>query len=128
MSGAAGQDDTRPVGPSARAAASHLNFRWLTPDDGIPAAAGVFRFDRRSGTFESVARTSSAPSRISDDDGHETFHELRRLDPEIRVVLSSGYAVSELEARFAGEGLAGFVQKPYSYGELEARVRAALRE
>jgi CheY-like chemotaxis protein len=60
--------------------------------------------------------------------GHETFQELRRLDPEVRVVLSSGYSVSELESRFAGEGIAGFVQKPYSYGELETRVRAALRE
>jgi CheY-like chemotaxis protein len=58
--------------------------------------------------------------------GEETLRELRRLDPEVRVVLSSGYAESEVTSRFSGDDIAGFVQKPYSLDDLKQRMRAAL--
>ncbi len=38
--------------------------------------------------------------------------ELKRLAPEIPIILSSGYAESEATATFPGKGLAGFLQKP----------------
>jgi PAS domain S-box-containing protein len=59
-------------------------------------------------------------------DGEETFRELRRLDPGVRVLMSSGYAESDITARFAGQGPLGFVQKPYTRAELRERLRAAL--
>ncbi len=46
-------------------------------------------------------------------DGVEAFREMRRIDPEIKVILSSGYNEQEAINRFAGKGLAGFIQKPY---------------
>ena len=45
-------------------------------------------------------------------DGEETFRELRRLDPGVRVVMSSGYTEQDVTSRFAGKGLVGFLQKP----------------
>jgi CheY-like chemotaxis protein len=57
-------------------------------------------------------------------DGEETFRELRRLDPGVRVLMSSGYAESDITARFAGQGPLGFVQKPYTRAELRERLRA----
>ena len=59
-------------------------------------------------------------------DGEETFRELRRLDPEVRVVMSSGYTEQDVTARFAGKGLAGFVQKPYTLAQLKEQLRMAL--
>ena len=59
-------------------------------------------------------------------DGEETFRELRLIDPEVRVVMSSGYAESDITSRFAGKGLVGFVQKPYTLAELREQLRAAL--
>ncbi|HSM51225.1 MAG TPA: ATP-binding protein [Thermoanaerobaculia bacterium] len=58
--------------------------------------------------------------------GEETFRELRALDSAVRVVLASGYSGPEALERFAGRGLAGFVQKPYRLAELEAVLAAAL--
>ncbi len=55
--------------------------------------------------------------------GEEAFRELRRIDPGVRVILSSGYSEHEIAARFAGKGLAGFIQKPYQI----ARLREAFR-
>jgi len=59
-------------------------------------------------------------------DGEEAFRGLRLIDPDVRVVLSSGYVENDLAARFAGKGLAGFVHKPYSLAELAKQMRAAL--
>jgi hypothetical protein len=40
--------------------------------------------------------------------------DCRRLDPGVKVVLSSGYSGDEATKQFAGDDLAGFLQKPYS--------------
>jgi len=59
-------------------------------------------------------------------DGEETFRELRKLNPKIRVILSSGYNEQEATQRFSGKGLAGFVQKPYLPDTLQETVKKSL--
>ena len=59
-------------------------------------------------------------------DGEETFRELRKLKPAVRVVLSSGYNEQDVTQRFAGKGLAGFIQKPYKLATLTEILRTAL--
>jgi two-component system cell cycle sensor histidine kinase/response regulator CckA len=59
-------------------------------------------------------------------DGEETFRELRRLQANAKVILSSGYDEQEATRRFADHGLAGFVQKPYVFETLQRRLRDAL--
>jgi two-component system cell cycle sensor histidine kinase/response regulator CckA len=58
--------------------------------------------------------------------GERTFTELRRIKPDVRVLLTSGYNEQDAVDRFVGRGLAGFIQKPYPKGELERAVREAL--
>ncbi len=60
--------------------------------------------------------------------GEETFRELKTMRPDVRVILSSGYNEVEAVRRFAGKGLAGFLQKPYSALTLTDKVRAVLSE
>jgi len=55
-------------------------------------------------------------------DGAEAFGELRRQNPDVRVVLASGYSHEDVSSRFAGKGLAGVLQKPYTL----ARLRESL--
>ena len=52
--------------------------------------------------------------------------ELKRLEPEIPIILTSGYAESEATATFPGKGLAGFLQKPYTITVLSEVVNKAL--
>jgi PAS domain S-box-containing protein len=59
-------------------------------------------------------------------DGEQVFREIRRVRPEAKVILSSGYDESDIAQRFAGEGLAGFVQKPYRSTSLRAKLREIL--
>ncbi len=46
-------------------------------------------------------------------DGEQTFRELRRIRPDIKVIMSSGYNELEVTQKFLGKGLSGFIQKPY---------------
>jgi len=59
-------------------------------------------------------------------DGEACYREMRRVQPGVKVILSSGYNEQDVVNRFAGKGLAGFVQKPYTTEELLAKIREAL--
>ncbi|MEO8539269.1 MAG: PAS domain S-box protein [bacterium] len=61
-------------------------------------------------------------------DGEETFRELLKVDPNVRVVLTSGYNEQDATENFTGKGLAGFMQKPYRPQELLAKVYETIGE
>jgi two-component system cell cycle sensor histidine kinase/response regulator CckA len=46
----------------------------------------------------------------------------------VRVLLSSGYSEQEAMSRFAGKGLAGFVEKPFRGSDLVAKLQRALED
>ncbi|WP_041972794.1 response regulator [Geobacter sp. OR-1] len=52
-------------------------------------------------------------------DGEQTFRELRLIDPNVKVIMSSGYSEYEVTQKFAGKGLSGFVQKPYKISSFQ---------
>jgi PAS domain S-box-containing protein len=59
-------------------------------------------------------------------DGEETFRELRRIRGDLRVILASGYSETEVSRRFAGQNVAGFIEKPYELAMLNVKLREAL--
>ncbi|MDQ6969471.1 MAG: PAS domain S-box protein [Mariprofundus sp.] len=59
-------------------------------------------------------------------DGKGCFRELRRINPDVQVILSSGYNEQEATSCFTGKGLASFVQKPYRPEVLMDAVHAAI--
>jgi len=83
---------------------------------------GLERFNEEPGTFRLVLLDLTMPHM----DGVDTFRELRRVRPEIRVILMSGYNKQEAVDRFTGKGLAGFVQKPFQIQALLGKVKEVL--
>lgn len=59
-------------------------------------------------------------------DGEETFHRLRALQPDLRVMLCTGYVQQERLNHMLEAGLCGFVQKPLGPREYLENVRAVL--
>ena len=59
-------------------------------------------------------------------DGDAVFDELRALNPQINVVLSSGFAEQDKIGAMLAQGLRGFIPKPYSREKLLAQVRSTL--
>ena len=60
-------------------------------------------------------------------DGISTFREMKRLRPDIPVILCSGYDEKEATQHFTGEGLSGFIQKPYGLEELKSTLERVLK-
>ncbi len=90
----------------------------VTPD----GQSGLDRFRADPGAYTLVLLDLTMPH----PDGEETFRQLRVIQPTVRVILMSGFTQSDVVNRFAGKGLAGFVQKPFNRDALAAAVRAAL--
>jgi CheY-like chemotaxis protein len=59
-------------------------------------------------------------------DGDAVFDELRALNPEVNVMLSSGFAEQQKISAMLGQGLRGFIPKPYSIEKLLGQVRSTL--
>jgi CheY-like chemotaxis protein len=56
-------------------------------------------------------------------DGEDVFNRLREIDPNIAVVLSSGFADQTKLDRMLAHGLRGFIAKPYTQQRLLEQVR-----
>lgn len=59
-------------------------------------------------------------------DGEAIFYQLKQRDPNVAVLLSSGYAEHPRLALMLAKGLAGFIAKPYSRQRLLDQVRSTL--
>ncbi len=55
-------------------------------------------------------------------DGEGTFKQLRSLDANLDIMLSSGYSQEEISRRYSGKGLTGFLQKPFTIDELKIKL------
>lgn len=59
-------------------------------------------------------------------DGDAVFDELRALNPNVSVVLSSGFAEQSKLGNMLSQGLRGFIPKPYTRDKLLEQVRSTL--
>jgi two-component system cell cycle sensor histidine kinase/response regulator CckA len=58
--------------------------------------------------------------------GGETFDRLREINPDAKVLLSSGYSISGQAQQILERGCNGFLQKPFHLENLSRKVREVL--
>ncbi len=104
-------DDEALLRRAATAIIEHFGYDAVEAEDGR-AAIAIFR--ERARDFDVVLLDMTMPGLT----GEETFQELLRIRPDVRVVLSSGFNEMEATRRFGTEQLAGFLQKPYTAEQL----------
>ena len=85
----------------------------------VDGREGVAKFREAPASFSAVLLDLTMPHM----DGTEAFTELRRIKPNIKVVLMSGFNEQDAISRFAGQGLAAFLQKPFAPEELRRAFR-----
>jgi len=83
---------------------------------------GLDVYRQRGGEIELVLLDLSMPGMS----GEETYRRLREIDPQARVLISSGYSAGDVAIHFDDDGPAGFLQKPYSVTTLLDGVRQHL--
>ena len=60
--------------------------------------------------------------------GRKCLDELKRIDPEVKVLISSGYIQDEYDMNTGLEGAAGFIPKPFKLEEMMATIKEILSE
>jgi CheY-like chemotaxis protein len=95
-----------------------MGFRLLLARDGLEALTTF----QASPEIDLVIMDLTMPHM----DGREAFHAMRKIRPEIRVILSSGYNEQESIHDFQGLGPAGFIQKPYTLKALRKVIQETL--
>ena len=58
--------------------------------------------------------------------GGKTYDLLKQVDPNIKVLLASGYSIDGQAAEILKRGCNGFIQKPFHVGELSQKIRQVL--
>jgi len=112
-------DDEEHVRQVAGDLIRSMGFETVSAENGLQA---LERYRASSVPIRAVLLDLTMPQM----DGVETFRELRRLDPQCRVILTSGYNEQEAIQGFLGKGLAAFVQKPFLREDLVRALRQAL--
>ena len=60
---------------------------------------------------------------MPDLSGGEVFDRLLDMNPEVRVLLSSGYSIEDQAAEILDRGCDGFIQKPFQLDQLHRNIR-----
>jgi DNA-binding NtrC family response regulator len=99
-------DDEQMMVNSTRRMLEKIGYRVLSALSGRKAI-GIYR--KRADDIALVILDFMMPEM----DGAETFEELMKIDPEVKVVLSSGYSIGDKIESLLQKGLQGFIQKPF---------------
>ena len=111
-------DDEETVRGIGKEMLQELGFDVITADDGRDGVAAF----RQNPDVSFVLLDLTMPHM----DGEQCFRELKQLNPDVKVIISSGYSEHEVSIKFAGKGLAGFIQKPYRLSTLKAAIRGIM--
>jgi CheY-like chemotaxis protein len=95
----------------------HLGFQVVAARDGVEA---LERFQQ--GSFVLVFMDLTMPRM----DGKEAFLKMKALDPEVRVILASGYSEGEAVEALQEVRPEAFIQKPFSYQAMTAVLEKVL--
>ncbi len=104
-------DDEEMLRDLCKAMVERLGFRVLTAEDG-EAAVAIFGAHARE--IACVILDVTMPKM----GGLETFQALKRIQADIRVIITSGLGGQEIMSQFKGTGLAGIIQKPFLFQDL----------
>ena len=112
-------DDEETVREMSCAMLEEMGFETMTACNG---EEGLARYKKHQSDITLILTDLTMP-RMS---GNELFSAIKKMNPDCRIILSSGYNSQDAIQQFSGKGLAGFVQKPYTPQTLEREIRKVL--
>jgi CheY-like chemotaxis protein len=65
---------------------------------------------------------------MPDMGGRDVYDKLKQINPDIKVLLSSGYSINGQAQAILDRGCNGFIQKPFNIEQLSRKVREILDE
>lgn len=113
-------DDEEGIISVSKALLVHLGYHVLAANSGQEA----LEIYRKEGEAIDLVILDMIMPGMS---GGETFNLLKEMNPEIRVILSSGYSLDGMASQIMEHGCRSFLQKPFTLSSLSQKIREALR-
>jgi CheY-like chemotaxis protein len=93
--------------------------------DGV-AAIEIYSREKTNGRpFDLVILDLTVPDGMG---GKEAFEKLRKVDPTVKVVISSGFTDDPMMAEFATFGLDGILAKPYRINDIKVLLERMIQK
>ncbi len=112
-------DDQEMIRKLVQRSLSSLGYRIFTAANGREA---VQLYVKRHGEIDLLVLDVQMPEM----DGLDACEMIRKVDPESKVILSSGFIDQDLEARLHSLGASGYIQKPFTIDNLAIQIRNIL--
>jgi len=58
--------------------------------------------------------------------GYELFYELKQLNPQLPIIISSGFGEGDIDSKIPRDEIAGLINKPYNFDQLREVLRAVV--
>jgi PAS domain S-box-containing protein len=113
-------DDQEIVRDTAKTMLKGLGYYVDIAADGTETIAKYGEALNTSEPYNAVILDLTIPNGMG---GVETLEELRKLDPDVRAIVSSGFSNAPVMADFSNYGFAGVMIKPYSISQLSDLLR-----
>ena len=117
-------DDEELIREVATEILQHLGCEVETAQDGKQAIELYLRAKEAGKPFDVVIMDLTVPGGMG---GKEAIGKMRALDPDIKAIVSSGYAHDQILAKFKEYGFNGVVAKPYKIEELSEALAEVVR-
>ncbi|MFO7555116.1 MAG: PAS domain S-box protein [Desulfobacterales bacterium] len=65
---------------------------------------------------------------MPDIGGGEVYDEIKKIDPDVKILLSSGYSINGQATEILKKGCNGFIQKPFNMKNISKKIREVLKE
>jgi CheY-like chemotaxis protein/two-component sensor histidine kinase len=114
-------DDEKEVRKVASRMLKKMGFQVLLAADGMQA---IQLFIENQARIKCVLLDLTMPIMS----GEDTLKRLREVNPQVRIILSSGFFQGSTTLCFKEAGMSDFIHKPYKYRELEEKIREILGE
>jgi two-component system, cell cycle sensor histidine kinase and response regulator CckA len=102
-----------------------LGHQVKTVKDGSEAVSAYGRAMEEGEPFAAVIVDLTVPAGMG---GKEAVKRLLDLDPQAKVIVSSGYANDPIMSEYADYGFKGVIPKPYRLNELGRVLREVVSE
>jgi signal transduction histidine kinase/ActR/RegA family two-component response regulator len=112
-------EDEDQIRKLARQVLEQLGYAVLEAEDGVQ---GLIVYQAEKKRIAAVILDLTMPKKS----GLEVLATLRRLNPTVRVILSSGYSAAAQKLDLAKLGVMAFLQKPYVPNDLARTLRNVL--
>jgi DNA-binding NtrC family response regulator len=116
-------DDEIMIGEITCQMLEFLGYEAMHVMDG-KAAIKVYKQHMEQGTaFAAVIMDLTIPGGMG---GREAVGEILAIDPQARILVSSGYSNDPIMTNFSDYGFCGLIEKPFDMNTIKKAIEAAL--